>query len=69
MILVTRLNGEQYFINAELIRFVEETPNTVITMQDNIKLIVRERADLVVERFMAYQRSVRSAESLTKDEA
>ena len=59
MILVTRLNGVSFYINPDLIRYVEETPDTVITLQDNVKLIVRERAETVVERFVDYQRKVR----------
>lgn len=62
MILVTRLNGVSFYINPELIRYIEETPDTVITMQDNVKLIVRDRAETVVERFIEYQRKVRQTD-------
>lgn len=58
MILVTRFNGTQIYLNAELIQSVEETPDTVITLTNEKKFVVRERADEVIERFVAYQRRV-----------
>lgn len=59
MILVTRLNGSKFYINAELIRSVESTPDTVITLQDDMKLIVKEPPEVVVERVVEYQRKLR----------
>lgn len=32
MIYVTRLNNEEFIINAELIEFIEKTPDTVISL-------------------------------------
>jgi len=58
VILVTRLNGSQFYVNAELVRLVEGTPDTVISMIDGVKLIVREAPDRVVERIVAYRRQV-----------
>lgn len=60
MIRVTRLNGKEFVVNAELIQFVEETPDTVITLVNHEKLVVREKADEVVKRALEYQRSVRN---------
>jgi flagellar protein FlbD len=59
MIKVTRLNGSQFFINPELILTVEETPNTVITLLDQKKLVVKESAADVIEKFLEYQKSIR----------
>jgi len=59
VILVTRLNGSKFYINAELIRSVESTPDTVITLQDDMKLIVKEPPEVVVERVVEYQRKLR----------
>ncbi|NMC54061.1 MAG: flagellar FlbD family protein [Chloroflexi bacterium] len=60
MILVTRLNGSKFFINAELIRTIESTPDTVITLVDDMKLVVKESPELVVERVVEYRRKVRA---------
>ncbi len=56
MILVTRRNGSQFFINAELIQYVESTPDTVITMVDKSKLVVGESAEVIVQRVIEYRR-------------
>ena len=59
MIRLTRLNERPLVVNAELIKFVEETPDTVITLRDNEKILVRESAETVIERVIEYSRSVR----------
>ncbi len=60
MILVTRLNGSQFYVNAEHIQTIESTPDTVITLSDNIKVVVKDPAAEVVRRFIDYQRQIRS---------
>jgi len=59
MIRLTRLNGKEFVENAELIQFVEETPDTVITLLNHEKIVVKEKADEVVKRSVEYHRSVR----------
>jgi flagellar protein FlbD len=58
MISVTRINGTKIYINAELIQTVEETPDTVITLLNDRKLIVRDRADDLADRVIEYQRKI-----------
>ena len=58
MVLDTRLNGTQFFLNAELIKMVEATPDTVITLTDGGKLIVRESPADVTRAIVAYRRAV-----------
>ena len=60
MIQVTRLNGKPLIVNAELIRFVEQTPDTLITLICGDKLLVREPMEEVVRRAIDYARSVRA---------
>jgi flagellar protein FlbD len=60
MILVTRLNGTQFYVNAELIQYIEPTPDTVITLTNNNKLIVKDKAQDVVEKVIEYQQKIRS---------
>jgi len=64
MIKVTRLNGEQFVINAELIRFVESRPDTYITLTTDDRLLVQESVDEVVRRSIDYSRNVRMIGSL-----
>ena len=59
MIPVTHLNGKPFVVNADLIKYVEETPDTVLTMRDGERVVVRESAQDVVARSVAYARSVR----------
>lgn len=56
MILLTHLNGAQFFINPELIQIVEGTPDTVITLVNNKKLLVRDSPREIAERFIEYRR-------------
>ena len=45
MIDVTRLNGKNFVLNAELIEVMEETPDTVITLTTGHKYVVKESLD------------------------
>ena len=65
MIKLTRLNGEEFVVNAELIRYVESRPDTYVTLINNDRLIVREPVAEVVKRAIAYSRAVRSLPSLS----
>lgn len=58
MIKVTRFNQTELILNADLIEFIERTPDTVITMLTGRKVLVRESADEVVRRVIAYRREV-----------
>ncbi len=57
MIRLTRLDGESFLLNAELIRYVESRPDTFITLSANDRIIVRESMDEVLRRVMDYQRA------------
>ena len=58
MIKVTRLNGDEIVVNADLIEFVESTPDTLITLTTGKKLMVQEPVDTVVERTLQYRHRV-----------
>ncbi len=57
MIQLTRLGGEPFILNAELIRYVEARPDTFITLTSGERLVVREAMDEVLKRAVDYQRS------------
>jgi len=59
MITVTRLNGKQFVVNAELIRTIEENPDTTITLLNGDHLIVKEDMKRVVDLVIEYGRSLR----------
>ena len=59
MICLTRLNGQQFVINAEKIRFVESTPDTLICCDTGDKVMVKESLPEVTRRAIEYARQVR----------
>lgn len=59
MILLTRLNGQQFVMNAEKIRCVEATPDTVVCCDTGDKVMVRETLQEVTRRAIEYARLIR----------
>lgn len=57
MIKLSRLGGEQFVLNAELIRYIEARPDTFITLTTGERLVVRESMDEVLERAVRYQQT------------
>jgi flagellar protein FlbD len=58
MIIVSRLNGETLGVNADLIERLEAMPDTVITLVDGKKLLVRETLDELIEKILEYRASI-----------
>ncbi len=58
MISVHRLNNEDFLINCDLIEFVEETPDTVISMTSGRKLVVSESCDEIRRLIIEYKRQI-----------
>jgi flagellar protein FlbD len=59
MIKLTRMNGEEFVLNAELIQYVESRPDTFVTLTTAERFIVREPVEEIVRRAIEYARSVR----------
>jgi flagellar protein FlbD len=55
MIELTRLNGHTMVLNSDLIKTAESSPDTMLTLINGEKLIVREEISEVVERVLAYR--------------
>jgi flagellar protein FlbD len=60
MISVTRLNGDRFVVNAELIKTITATPDTTIALISNEHLLVKESVEEVVSRAIEYGRSIRA---------
>jgi flagellar protein FlbD len=69
VILVTRFNGSQLYVNADLIQTVEGTPDTVITLTTGVQLIVHEPPQVILERIIAYKRQIHAAPRLVSGES
>jgi flagellar protein FlbD len=57
MIKLTRLSGEAFILNADLIKYVEARPDTYVTLTGGDRMVVRESPDEVLERALYYQQS------------
>lgn len=55
MIQLTRLNGSAIVFNSDLIKTAEASPDTMLTLINGEKLIVREDCAEVAERIVAYR--------------
>ena len=59
MILLTKINNAQVAVNCDMIQHVEETPDTVITLGNGDKVVVKERMSEIIEKIVEYRRRIR----------
>lgn len=55
MIELTRLNGNPMLLNSDLIKTAEASPDTMLTLINGEKLIVREELSEILDRVLAYR--------------
>ncbi len=55
MIELTRLNGQPMIVNSDLIKYVESSPDTMLTLIHGEKLVVSEPCEEVARRITAYR--------------
>ena len=55
MIQLTRLNKQPLWVNSDLIKYVEGSPDTLLTLMGGDKIVVREACEAVVERVMSFR--------------
>jgi len=58
MILLTKINKAQIAVNSDLIQYIEETPDTVITLTNNDKVVVHESMSEIIQKVVQYRRQV-----------
>jgi len=61
VIQVTRLNGLPLVINADLIKFIESTPDTLISLTSGEKIMVKEPVEVVANLALRYRHEVELA--------
>jgi len=66
MIKVTRINREQIVVNAELIEFLEETPDSIISLTTGKKLAVVETIDEIIDMVIRYRQQIHNSCRLTR---
>jgi len=59
MIKLTRLDGEAFILNADLIKYVEQRPDTFITLTTGDRIVVTESPEDVLRLTIDYQRNKR----------
>ena len=55
MIELTRLNGQKLFVNCDLLKYAEASPDTVLTLLTGDKLVVRESCEDVVSLGVSFR--------------
>jgi flagellar protein FlbD len=58
MIQLTRLNGNPLVLNSDLVKLIENTPDTVITLVNGEKIVVRESGEQILEQIVEFRRRV-----------
>ncbi len=58
MIQLTRLSGQSFVLNAEMIQEIEATPDTIVTLNSGQKIMVKETVDVVWEAVIDYKRTI-----------
>ncbi|MDH5173934.1 MAG: flagellar FlbD family protein [Elusimicrobiota bacterium] len=67
MIKLTKINGEEIVINAELIETVEARPDTTISLATGNKIIVKDTVSEVVEKVLQYRRLINQKSTKKKN--
>lgn len=67
MIKVIKINGEEIVINAMLIESIQATPDTVITLTTNKRILVKDQVDEVRDKVIEYYREIYSVPGIEKE--
>lgn len=58
MIQLTRLNGQVIFLNPDLMKSIEETPDTIIGLSNGDHYLVLEKASEIIQKIIAFRASI-----------
>lgn len=58
MIELTKLNGKCFVLNAELIETIETTPDSVITLVNEKKFVVKESSEDIIKKVINYKQKI-----------
>lgn len=65
MIKLTRTSGKEFVLNSELIVEIQETPDTVISLTNGKKLLVKDSADDIINKVINYRQKIMTVISRT----
>ena len=58
MIKLKQLKGDDIVVNADLITYIQAHPNTVVTLQNEDRVVVEESMDEIIEKVIEYKRKI-----------
>ena len=58
MIQLTRLNNQPLIVNCDLIKFIEKSPDTVLSLVTGEKIVVRETSEEVLQKIVTFRQAV-----------
>lgn len=58
MILLTKINSAPIAVNSDMIEYIEETPDTVITLTNGDRVVVQQRMSEIIEKTVQYRRRI-----------
>ncbi len=58
MIVLTKINDAAIAVNSDLIEYIEETPDTIITMTNGDKVVVQEGMAEIIEKVVRFRRLI-----------
>jgi len=64
MIRLTRLNRETFYLNPDLIQEMETTPDTVLTLNSGVRIVVRDAPERVIDEIVMFKRRILDPHSL-----
>ena len=63
MIPLTKLNHQRFAVNPDLIKFMEQAPDTVLTLVTGEKLVILESSEVVLSRIIDFRRAITNLQS------
>lgn len=59
MIVLTKLNRKDFVLNTDLIKFIEDVPDTLITLTSGDKIFIMETKEEVILKVLEYKRMLK----------
>lgn len=56
MFKLTKFTGEEFLVNPDMIKIVEDCGDTVVTFVTGERVLVKESSEMVRRRFLAYKK-------------
>ena len=64
MIILTKLNRKDFVLNTDLIKFIEDVPDTLITLTTGDKIFILETKEEVILKIIEYKRMLKTIPEL-----